>query len=125
MKYKKYIWFLIIACTLWLWVTRYGGNIDFIDGKKPEDFEKFVSDGCSMFPNWDYLDCCIEHDKAYFLWWNWKQRLKADNDFYSCIYKKWEIHHNILAPGMYIWVRLGGAPLYPTPYRWGFGRDRY
>ena len=27
----------------------------------PADFE---SDGCSLFPDFDYRDCCVEHDKT-------------------------------------------------------------
>lgn len=116
---------IILTCFLILWtiVVLFSENIDLIDGKKPENFSNFVSDGCSMFPDWDYVECCIEHDRAYFMWWEWEERLKADEIFYNCIQAKWEIYHQALAPSMFIWVRLWGSPVYPTPYRWWYWRD--
>lgn len=60
--------FLLLGGILavWIGIIHFSGNIDSIDGEAPKDLKYFVSDGCSMFPDGDYRDCCVEHDKAYF-----------------------------------------------------------
>ncbi|MBN4074176.1 hypothetical protein JYT61_01295, partial [bacterium AH-315-E10] len=54
----------------------------------------FTTDGCSMFPdkslisqtNW--LDCCVQHDIAYWQGGTKEQRITADDTFKKCIIKK-------------------------------------
>jgi hypothetical protein len=36
---------------------------------------------------------------------------------------KWHWYSSTLAPIMWSWVRMWGAPIWPTSYRWGFWRD--
>ena len=83
--------------------------------------ENFKSDGCSMFPDGCYKECCVEHDKAYFGGGSWSSRWKADRQLLKCVAKKKGWWHKPLAPLMWAGVRLGGAPFLPTPFRWGFG----
>ncbi|MGI8543848.1 MAG: hypothetical protein ACR2MD_10275 [Aridibacter sp.] len=85
----------------------------------PADFK---SDKCSMFPNCDYGDCCIEHDKTYFFGGTSKERRRADKKLYKCVRAKKGFHHKIIAPLMFIGVRIGGVAWLPTPFRWGFGK---
>ena len=120
---KKYS--LIIFFILLFWITQFGNNTEKTALNFSEIPSDFVYDGCSMVPDWDLLDCCTVHDQGYFFGWTWKERLKVDNKFYSCVLDKWHWYSPVLAPIMWSWVRIWGAPIFPISYRWGFGRDRY
>lgn len=80
----------------------------------------YVSDRCSMFPDGDYGDCCVEHDKAYFFGGTKRERRAADNELYECVKGK---GHNFIGKMMWVGVRIGGAAFLPTPFRWGFGKN--
>ncbi len=82
----------------------------------------YVSDGCSRFPDGDYIDCCYEHDKSYFVGGSWKTRWRADKKLYKCVAAKEGFKHKLIAPVMWSGVRIFGAPFLPTPFRWGFGK---
>ena len=87
---------------------------------EPDDKDRkpFVSDGCTFAPSFGFDHCCIEHDRAYWLGGTSEERKAADLAFRDCIHSA---GHPILA-GIYYWaVRIGGTPLLPTPWRWGFG----
>lgn len=86
----------------------------------PADFR---SDDCSLFPDCDYADCCREHDRAYFFGGSRKARRQADARLFRCVGAKRGWHHRIIAPVMWLGVRLGGVSWLPTPFRWGFGAD--
>ena len=83
---------------------------------------EFRSDGCSWFPDGDYGDCCVEHDRAYFAGGSWKQRWKADKQLFKCVARKGNAHHHFVAPVIWLGVRVGGVPWINTPFRWGFGQ---
>ena len=87
----------------------------------PADFK---SDKCSLFPDGDYCDCCVEHDKAYFFGGSFKERRHADIKLYKCVRAKKGFHHKIIAPLMYVGVRIGGVSWLPTSFRWGFGKTK-
>ena len=86
--------------------------------KEPPE-KPFASDGCSCWPDWDYYDCCYNHDKDY--WWGGtpQERKESDLRLMKCISEK---GHTILPIFMYIGVRINGHGWLPTPFRWGFGR---
>lgn len=84
----------------------------------------FVDDGCSLFPDCDYGDCCAAHDRAYYVGGTEKERRQADKKLYKCVRAKKGFYHKIIAPVMYLGVRIGGVSWLPTPFRWGFGKDR-
>jgi len=79
----------------------------------------FVTDGCSRFPDTEWnTQCCVEHDIAYWCGGTSEERAAADAAFGDCIAAR--------AGGFMGWfmeagVRVGGAPVFPTPYRWGYG----
>ena len=85
----------------------------------------FTSDGCSLFPdhsttnNEDWCECCVEHDKFYWQGGTEEERAQADSIFKACILAKTQ--DSALAEMMYVGVRLGGSPYFPTWYRWGYG----
>lgn len=87
----------------------------------PADFK---SDKCSLFPDCDYGDCCVEHDEKYYFGGSFKQRRQADIKLYKCVRAKKGFHHKIIAPIMYVGVRIGGVSWLPTPFRWGFGKTK-
>ncbi len=110
---------------LLLGITQFSGNFKSSELQISEIPTDFVFDGCSMFPDGDYKDCCTQHDISYFFWGSWNWRLQADNELFSCIQEKPYWYHQALAPAMWAGVRIGGAPIWPTSFRWGFWRDRY
>lgn len=86
----------------------------------PSDFK---SDGCTSFPDGDYFECCVEHDKAYYAGGSWIARWRADKKLYKCVSAKGGFKHKFIAPVMWAGVRVFGAPFLPTSFRWGFGKD--
>lgn len=84
----------------------------------------FTTDGCSLFPDglpnhknlW--LECCIEHDKAYWLGGTYDERIAADKALKRCVTQVQEPH---IAKLMRRGVRVGGSPYLPLPFRWGYG----
>lgn len=85
----------------------------------------FDSDGCSLFPDgtWDdrtlWCDCCFEHDIAYWRGGTEEERKSADEALRDCVLERTE--NDQLAELMYHGVRLGGASIFPSWYRWGYG----
>ena len=79
----------------------------------------FVTDGCSRFPDTDWnTACCVEHDLAYWCGGTAADREAADATFGACVAAK--------AGGFMGWfmetgVRVGGHPIFPSSYRWGYG----
>jgi len=82
---------------------------------------EFISDNCSWFPDGNYADCCVEHDKAYYFGGSFKERGVADNQLYKCVKAKEGTRSKMIARMMWIGVRIGGVSFLPTPFRWGFG----
>ncbi|MDH3492693.1 MAG: hypothetical protein OEM82_04020 [Acidobacteriota bacterium] len=84
----------------------------------PADFE---SDGCTWFPDGNYRDCCVAHDEDYFKGGSCRQRRESDARLYRCVKSKKGWRNKILAPIMWVGVRVLGSPILPTRFRWGFG----
>lgn len=85
----------------------------------------FRSDGCSLFPDGTpfrqdlWCDCCMAHDLAYWQGGTRQQKRQADQALRRCVAEK--TGSTVLADAMYFGVRLGGSPVFPTWYRWGYG----
>lgn len=90
------------------------------ESAKP-DWSRFKSDGCSMWPDGNYRDCCVEHDKAYFLGGGYKDRAAADRVLVRCVASKGKWYNKAIVPFMWAGVRVGGVGFLPLPFRWGFG----
>jgi hypothetical protein len=85
----------------------------------PDDFK---SDNCTAFPDGNYADCCVEHDKDYYFGGSLRERRASDTRLKQCVVSKgkgWK--RKLLAGAMYIGVRFGGVHFLQTPFRWGFG----
>ena len=78
----------------------------------------FVSDGCSCWPDSDWVECCVEHDVVYWMGGTREQRKQADLELRRCVSGK---GHPVIAQMMYFGVRIGGVWWLPTSFRWGFG----
>lgn len=87
----------------------------------PADFK---SDGCTLFPDGNYCDCCVEHDKDYYFGGTRKERRDSDKRLYKCVRSKKGWQNKLIAPIMWAGVRLGGVRFLPTPFRWGFGKKK-
>jgi hypothetical protein len=78
----------------------------------------FVSDGCSCWPDSNWVACCVKHDLIYWKGGTREGRLEADLMLKKCVSEK---ANPVLGAIMYYGVRLGGVWWLPTPFRWGFG----
>lgn len=88
------------------------------------DLKPFTTDGCSVFPDGvadnqaKWLSCCIRHDFAYWKGGTYAEREAADDALQQCVQ---DLGENNLSVVMHLGVRVGGSPLFPTWYRWGYG----
>lgn len=84
----------------------------------------FSSDGCSAFPDGTplqqtlWLQCCVAHDLAYWQGGTQTQRVEADLALESCVSAVGEPQ---IARLMLAGVRVGGSPIWPSQFRWGYG----
>lgn len=97
------------------------GGISGQVAKNREMPPDFKSDGCTFFPDGNYRDCCVEHDKAYYFGGTIQERLVADNELYICVADRVGPEHKLTAQIMWLGVRIGGLSFLPTKFRWGFG----
>lgn len=85
----------------------------------------FTTDACSLFPDGghrdraSWSDCCVAHDIAYWRGGTADERLRADEALRACVLER--TGDAALAKTMFVGVRTGGAPAFPTWYRWGYG----
>jgi hypothetical protein len=79
----------------------------------------FTTDGCSMAPDGDIADCCVDHDIAYWCGGTAEQRREADRRLADCVRERG--HSRCYSGFVEATVRMGGAPWLPTPWRWGYG----
>jgi len=88
------------------------------------ELQPFTNDGCSAFPDGTlsqrtlWLQCCTAHDRAYWQGATYAEREAADNALRDCVDAVGEPEIAVL---MLAGVRVGGTPLLPTRFRWGYG----
>jgi hypothetical protein len=93
--------------------------------KTDSTLRDFTSDGCSLFVDGTFrdaekwCDCCFQHDIAYWRGGSEEERKKADETLRDCVLD--HTGDKALAQTMYLGVRAGGQPGFPTWYRWGYG----
>lgn len=82
----------------------------------------FESDGCSLWPDGDWGDCCEGHDMDYWCGGSYVDRLRSDARLASCVARgRW--YRWLLGGVMFLGVQAFGPSILPTPFRWGYGRD--
>ena len=80
----------------------------------------FKSDGCTLWPDGNYVGCCVEHDRAYHKGGSAWLKQQADLELRKCVEKKAGKFWGFV---MYAGVSIFGLPFWPTKYRWGYGWD--
>lgn len=78
----------------------------------------FTTDGCSLWPDGSWQECCVVHDVSYWCGGPPEVRIEADQGLRACVAKRSASLNAIL---MYAGVRLGGNRWLPFPWRWGYG----
>jgi hypothetical protein len=78
----------------------------------------FTSDGCSVWPDRDWADCCLEHDISYWCGGSAAAREEADERLRSCVS---DHGATCTARLMHVGARIGGIPWQPFPWRWAYG----
>lgn len=81
----------------------------------------FVGDGCTFFPDGDYADCCLAHDRDYYRGGTKAERKASDKRLQQCIRGK---GHKYISKLMYLGVRIGGGAWLRAPFSWGFGQRK-
>lgn len=87
--------------------------------------QPFTTDGCSLFFNgtakdrFKWCECCQVHDIAYWQGGDASHRKRADEELRDCVMLR--TGDRSLAEIMYLGVRVGGHPIFPVRYRWGYG----
>lgn len=96
---------------------------EYLDRKCAEalNLKPFKSDGCTLWPDLDYKNCCDRHDHDYWIGGSYYERLRSDRQLRDCVATKGEWYHPIIARLMFIGVRIGGAFFWPVRWRWGWG----
>ena len=113
-KVNRFFLTKILAC--FLLIQGYAGA---------QELKEFTSDGCSLFPDGtmidrsQWCDCCFNHDIAYWRGGSKVERNAADSALRKCVLER--TGKKVLANAMYTGVQMGGSPIFPTWYRWGYG----
>jgi hypothetical protein len=82
----------------------------------------FLTDGCSLWPDGVWQRCCVEHDMRYWCGGSRAMRRRADRLLRECVAAEWKPFGPAMGWSMQRGVGIGGSPLWPTYYRWGYGR---
>jgi hypothetical protein len=89
---------------------------------QPQPPRPFRVDGCSVFPDGNWGECCKEHDIAYWCGGSYLDRLWADLRLGGCVAREgWPVVGQALALFMPLGVQAGGMSVLPTWFRWGYG----
>ncbi len=113
--------FLLFECTIS--ASAYQTPPRFPFGK----LNSFTTDACTKFPDgtreepklWQH--CCVAHDIKYWAGGTSALRLQADYELRACVAATGKLD---IAEVMFLGVRVGGSPFYPTPWRWGYGWEQ-
>jgi len=88
--------------------------------EEPLPPHRFESDGCSWWPDREWVECCVIHDSVYWMGGTSEERIQADGEMRNCVSST---GHPVISSIMYYGVRAGGVYWLPTSFRWGFGWD--
>ena len=74
--------------------------------------EAFTTDGCTLFFDGSWKQCCIRHDEVYWNGGTRNMRLDADRELASCVER---VSNGVVAQIVYGAVRVGGTPYFAVP----------
>ena len=94
--------------------------VQSLEGGRRVPSRRFRSDGCSLWFDGDWAACCVQHDLVYWCGGTAEERKRADASLRECVAAR---APSWFAGLTYLGVRVGGHPLFPVPYRWGYGRS--
>ena len=89
------------------------GRVDHSSEINPHAFK---SDGCSGFPNGNWVECCVRHDLVYWVGGTREERAAADSALQKCVADK---GHPFIAGLMHSGVRVVAADSLPVGFRLG------
>lgn len=124
MKRFAFIFVLFSLFSISLYAQTSEDSETAVESQTSEVPPDFKSDGCTYFPDGNYRDCCVAHDNDYYKGGSWKERRRSDNRLYSCVRNKSGWKNKIIAPMMWVGVRVFGTAWLPTKFRWGFGKKK-
>ena len=82
----------------------------------------FQSDGCSVFWDGNWVDCCVAHDVQYWCGGPYLDRLAADLRLGVCVASNgYPVIGQVIGILMPPVIQLAGMSVWPTWYRWGYG----
>ena len=117
---KRFIFILIL--TLYFAVGAFAQNTSAETSQNTAN--EFVSDGCTWFPDGNYFDCCKAHDEEYYAGGSWRQRWRSDKKLFLCVAAKPKFYNKLVAPVMWLGVRVFGVSWLNTRLSWGFGKKK-
>lgn len=79
---------------------------------------RFTTDGCTLWPDRAWIECCIKHDMEYWCGGSADDRKRSDKTLRKCVTEKGYPGTGRL---MYMGTRVGGHPWLPFAWRWGYG----
>lgn len=85
---------------------------------------EFVTDGCTGFPDGNYYDCCVQHDREYYAGGSGKERWRSDKKLFLCVAAKPQFYNKLIAPIIWLGVRVGGVSWLKASFSWGFGKNK-
>jgi len=119
---KTYLFIFIL--TILFSANVFSQNNSAETSEPPSDPAGFVSDGCTGFPDGNYLDCCVAHDREYFDGGSWSERWRSDKKLFQCVAAKPKFYNKLVAPVMWLGVRAFGVPWLNAKFSWGFGKKK-
>jgi hypothetical protein len=115
---------IIFILTLFLSVAAFARQNSVATDDPAIDPTAFKSDGCTGFPDGNYRDCCVAHDREYYAGGSWKARWRSDKKLFLCVASKPKFYNKLIAPVVWLGVRVGGASWLNTSFSWGFGKRK-
>ena len=91
---------------------------------KKSDWTPADSDGCTLWPDGDWLDCCHDHDESYNAGGLWWERLVADWNLAKCVDSKGKARgkcracRTVMGGLMFAGTRVLGIGLWPYHHIW-------
>lgn len=84
----------------------------------PPDINPFTTDGCTLWPDGNWRECCIAHDILYWCSEGDLSRKETDQALRDCVRERDSPANAFF---MYWGTRLTALPWLPFPWRWGYG----
>jgi len=89
-----------------------------------EPTRPFVTDGCSLWPDGAWQDCCVRHDMDYWCGGSTEERRESDRALQQCVAQSFsDWRGGALGGMMRAGVVVGGVGWLPTYWRWGYGHE--